>query len=202
VGVALDDTRLRKTGRCIQQAFYQRDPLSPPFRYNLVLGLRFLQASLLVPCHRQSAGLGARALPVRFEEVGRVKRPGKKASKQEMADWKEQARKHNLSPHAVGLIQSLREALDRAGAKLKTLIIAGDGSFCNRACFGAKIDRTELLARARKDAKLCFKAKPQEGKRRYYSQTKFTPRVRAPGPQGPLAPHSSPLRRQAPQSAL
>ena len=31
VGVAVDDTRLRKTGRCIQQAFYQRDPMSPPF---------------------------------------------------------------------------------------------------------------------------------------------------------------------------
>jgi hypothetical protein len=31
VGVALDDTRLRKTGRSIPQAFYQRDPLSPPF---------------------------------------------------------------------------------------------------------------------------------------------------------------------------
>ena len=33
---------------------------------------------------------------MRFEEAGRVKRPGKKASKQEMAGWKEQARKHNL----------------------------------------------------------------------------------------------------------
>ena len=29
VGVALDDTKLRKTGRSIQQAFYQRDPMSP-----------------------------------------------------------------------------------------------------------------------------------------------------------------------------
>ena len=62
VGVALDDTRLRKSGRCIPQAFYQRDPLSPPFHVNLVLGLRFLQASLLVPLHRTSA-VGTRALP-------------------------------------------------------------------------------------------------------------------------------------------
>jgi len=54
VGVAVDDTRLHKTGRCIQQAFYQRDPLSPPFHVNLVLGLRFLQASLLVPLHRRA----------------------------------------------------------------------------------------------------------------------------------------------------
>ena len=31
LGVAVDDTRVRKTGRSIPQAFYQRDPLSPPF---------------------------------------------------------------------------------------------------------------------------------------------------------------------------
>ena len=46
VGVAVDDTRLPKTGHCIQQTFYQRDPLSPPLHVNLLLGLGFLQASL------------------------------------------------------------------------------------------------------------------------------------------------------------
>lgn len=49
---AVDDTRLHKTGRHIQSAFYQRDPLSPKFRFNLMFGLRFLQISLLVPLHR------------------------------------------------------------------------------------------------------------------------------------------------------
>ena len=44
VGVAVDDTRLRKTGRSSPQAFYQRDPMSPPFHVNLTLGWRFLQA--------------------------------------------------------------------------------------------------------------------------------------------------------------
>jgi hypothetical protein len=52
VGVAVDHTRPRKTGRCIAQAFYQRDPLSPPFHVNLMLGLCYLQASLLVPLYR------------------------------------------------------------------------------------------------------------------------------------------------------
>jgi len=59
IGVALNDTKLRKTGRAIQQAFYQRDPMSPPFHVNLVLGLRFLPASLLVPLHRNEP-VGAR----------------------------------------------------------------------------------------------------------------------------------------------
>ena len=66
VGVAIDETRLRKTGRSIQQAFPQRDPLSPPFHVNLMLGLRFVPASLLVPLQRQ-APTSARALPLRFE---------------------------------------------------------------------------------------------------------------------------------------
>lgn len=31
VAVAFDDTKLKKTGKKIKTAFYQRDPLSPPF---------------------------------------------------------------------------------------------------------------------------------------------------------------------------
>ena len=42
VGIAIDDTRRHKTGRSIEQAFYQRDPMSPPFDGNLMLALRFL----------------------------------------------------------------------------------------------------------------------------------------------------------------
>ena len=49
IGVAVDDTRMRKTGRAIPQAAYHRDPMSPPFHTNLILGLRFLQGSLLLP---------------------------------------------------------------------------------------------------------------------------------------------------------
>lgn len=173
VGVALDDTRLHKTGRCIRQAFYQRDPLSPPFHVNLMLGLRFLQASLLVPTHKESARLGARGLPVRFEEVSRVKRPGKKAAPEDWAQWKQAQKEHNLSQRAVQTMQSLRASLDAAGGQAKTLVVAGDGSFCNRTCFGTLIGRTELLARARKDAVLCGRA-PQGGQK-FYADEKFTP---------------------------
>jgi hypothetical protein len=40
VGVAVDDIRLKKTGRAIPQAQYHRDPLSPPFHVNLIWALR------------------------------------------------------------------------------------------------------------------------------------------------------------------
>jgi hypothetical protein len=66
--VAMDDTRIRKTGRKILSAFYQRDPQSPKFRFNLVWGLRFLHFSLLVPLYvslrcRSPTALAAGPLP-------------------------------------------------------------------------------------------------------------------------------------------
>jgi hypothetical protein len=172
VGVAIDDTRLRKTGRCIPQAFYQRDPLSPPFHLNLLLGLRFLQASLLLPLHR-SAKVGTRALPIRFQEVSRVKRPGKKASAEQQQQYRAAVKQKNLSRSFVQMGKQLRQELDQAGGRDKVLVLAGDGSFCNRTCFAEIPERTALLARARKDARLCFRA-PHDS-RRFYAVEKFTP---------------------------
>lgn len=175
VGVAIDDTKLRKTGRCIPQAFYQRDPMSPPFHVNLLLGLRFLQASLLVPLHR-NAPVGTRALPIRFQEVSRVKRPGKRATEEMQQQYKEAAKQKNLSRSFVEMGQQLRQELDEAGGRDKVLVLAGDGSFCNRTCFGQIPERSVLLVRARKDAKLCFRAPASEhGPRRFYATGKFTP---------------------------
>jgi hypothetical protein len=176
VGVAIDDTKLRKTGRTIPQAFYQRDPLSPPFHVNLVLGLRFLQASLLVPLHR-NAPVGTRALPIRFQEVSRVKRPGKQATEEMQQQYKEAAKQKNLSRSFVEMGQQLRKELDLAGGWKKVLVLTGDGSFCNRTCFGQIPERSVLLMRARKDAKLCFRApaSEQKGARRFYGTEKFTP---------------------------
>jgi hypothetical protein len=172
VGVAIDDTRLKKTGRMIPQAFYQRDPLSPPFHLNLMLGLRFLQASLLVPLHR-NAPVGTRALPIRFQEVSRIKRPGKKATEEMRQQYREAVKRKNLSRSFVDMGQQLRRELDQAGGRDKVLVLAGDGSFCNRTCFGEIPERSVLLARARRDARLCLRA--PEGSRRFYATEKFTP---------------------------
>ena len=84
-----------------------------------------------------------------------MKRPGKKASAEELAAWKQARKEQNLSQHAVQTMHAMRAALDAAGGEGKTLVMAGDGSFCNKACFGTVIERTELLVRRRKDAVLC-----------------------------------------------
>jgi DDE superfamily endonuclease len=172
VGVAVDDTRLRKTGRSIPQAAWHRDPMSPPFHTNLMLGLRFLQASLLLPLHRNGS-FSARAIPIRFEEVSTVKKPSKRGSEEEWQQYKEDRKRFNLSQRFVQSMAQLRIALDQAGGAKKTLVIAGDGSFCNRTVLATIPERSTLIARTRKDAKLCFAAAP--GGRRVYSEDKFTP---------------------------
>lgn len=172
LGVAVDDTRLRKTGRTIPQAFYQRDPLSPPFHVNLMLGLRFLQASLLVPLHRR-APLHTRALPIRFEAVSRVKKPPRRAGPDTWAQYRQAVKQHNLSQHFVQMMHALRAAMDAAGGRPQILVLAGDGSFCNRTCVRAVEGRTELIARMRKDAVLCRPA--PIGSRRFYAVDTFTP---------------------------
>jgi DDE superfamily endonuclease len=172
VGVAVDDTRLPKTGRCIQQAFYQRDPLSPPMHVNLMLGLRFLQASLLVPTYRL-APVSTRGLPIAFEEVSRVKKPSRKAQPEAWQAYKEGIKQHNLSVSFVRTMGQLRLELDWAGGHNQILVVAGDGSFCNRTCFRAPRDRTELICRTRKDAVLCLGA--AQGSHRFYGAEKFTP---------------------------
>ncbi len=172
VGVAVDDTRLRKTGRAIPQARYHRDPLSPPFHVNLMWGLRFLQASLLLPLHRQG-NASCRALPVRFEEAAPLKKPSRKAGAEAWQEYKKLTKLHNLSQRFVQIVAPLRQALDQAGGAAKLLVLALDGSFCNRTCLRAPRDRTELIARARKDARLCFRAAPPS--RRFYDLSPFTP---------------------------
>jgi len=172
VGVAVDDTRIRKTGRCIPQVAYHRDPLSPPFHTNLILGLGFLQASLLLPLHG-GGEFSARAIPIRFEEVPTVKKPGKRAAPQAWEHYHADRKRLNLSQRFVDSMKQLRTALDRACGESKILMIAGDGSFCNRTALGQIPARTELIVRTRKDAKLCLPAVP--GSRRIYAADKFTP---------------------------
>jgi hypothetical protein len=172
VPVALDDTRLKKTGKRIPTAFYQRDPLSPPFHVNLQWGLRFLQASLLLPLHRKH-NVNARAVPVRFVAAPSLKKPGTRADLLTQQYYREQRKQQNLSQQAVRLLIGLRASLDQAGAQTKALLIAGDGSFCNRTLFRTPLDRIELLCRTRADVRLCAPAPP--GSRRTYAQEKYTP---------------------------
>lgn len=173
IAVAIDDTRLRKTGRKIPNAAYGRDPQSPKFHLNLMFGIRFLQMSVLLPLYRHAAHASPRGIPIRFEEAPPVKKPGHKASDQAWLDYRMDCKQHNLSTQSVDMIGELRTSLDSLGESQKTVLIVGDASFCNRTLFGRVCERTEILARTRRDIKLCRPA--TRDSKRIYDPVKFTP---------------------------
>jgi hypothetical protein len=208
VVAALDDTLCKKTGRHIPGATYARDPLSPPFHVNLVRGLRFVQASLLV---RATQFLGpARALPVRFEPAPpAVKPPGLKAAhkhtrknqknrqktanktgapagKQKAAilspeekEYRLQKKLRALTQVGVRVLQSLRQSLDaRPDTRQRQLLVSGDGSYTNRTILRQLPERTTFIGRIRKDANL-FQALPPAS---------ATPSCGRPRRYGPPAP--------------
>ena len=170
--IALDDTKLSKTGRKIESAFWQRDPLSPPFHVNLMYGLRFMQASLIFPHYREGE-YSARGLPVRFVECPTVKKPGRKAGQEQISAYKKAARERNLSAQGLEVMEELRAGMDRLGQEYRRILFTLDGSLCNRTIFKAQLDRVDLVARCRKDARLCFPAPP--GTRRKYGSQRFSP---------------------------
>lgn len=171
LSLATDDTQLKKSGKKIATARFGRDPMSPAFHVNLRLGIRFLHTSVILPLH-ETDGVSARAIPVWFEEVPSVKKPGKKASDEERAAYREAKKKKNLSTEAVAMFKALRTKVDEAGGAEKTLAFGLDGSFTNRTTFRAELPGTHLIGRVRKDAKLCFRSQET---RRVYDTTTFTP---------------------------
>lgn len=171
IAIGVDDTRLKKTGKKIPFASWHRDPMSPAFCVNLIWGLRFLQFSLLLPLHRLWLK-PPRAIPIRFINAPHIKKPRKKANEEEIEEYKLAKKKFNLSVLFKEHAEELRQTLDQMGYQNKKLLLVADGSFCNKICMGMEIERTNLVARCRKDAKLCF-ASQKKGK--FYDDFTFTP---------------------------
>jgi len=162
-----DDTLVRKTGKKTPGVTYARDPLSPPFQVNLVLGQRFVQTSLLL----RPGGLEHpwRALPVSFSHAPTPK-ISKRATAQEQAAFKETRKKHRLSIVALDQLHFCRQQLDgQPGGEQRGLIDVVDGSYSNRTFLRGLPERTEAVARVRKDAKFRAYLPPeqQQGARKY-----------------------------------
>ena len=171
-----DDTIVHKTGKKIKTASYQRDPLSPAFHTNLMYGTRFLELSLTLPLYQFNSSSLARAIPVDFEEAPVVKKPGKRASKEDIKKYKLAKKEQNLSVQMTQALKRLRAKLDQLGAFHKILIGTLDGAYCNRYCLNSiDKERTTYVVRCRKDIKLCFAAKNPKNKSQFYNKRTFTP---------------------------
>jgi hypothetical protein len=102
-----------------------------------------------------------------------LKKPSGKLSEEELKEFRKQKKLHTVSQRLVTMMAPLREELDAAGGHHQVMVLAVDGSFCNRVVFSAPRERTELIARTRKNAVLCFP--DTTASRRVYSREKFTP---------------------------
>lgn len=172
--IAGDETKIKRAGRKVKRARWMRDPLSPPFHTNFIKGMRIIQFAVVLPLHR-IAGVTARSVPVLFEPVESLAKPKKKASKEEWAAYNKEKDKNTMCDQTVEHMRTLRAAFDAAGACAQTLLFSLDGGFCNRKIFKATLERCLVLARCRKDAKLCFAAKDPAHPRKRYADDKFTP---------------------------
>lgn len=163
---AIDDTLVRKTGKKIPGTAYARDPISPPFHVNLVIGQRYLETTIM--CHGSDPN-SSRAVPVAFRHAPPVK-AGKVTSPEEEQILKEEKKKHNMSVRGRQQLFSLRGAIDAIpGGYDRVLIQSADGSFANSCFLTDPPHDTVIVARARKDTVLVEPLCPEQrkGNRKY-----------------------------------
>jgi len=175
---ALDDTHLKKTGKKTPGVAYRRDPLSPPFHCNLIRAQRFVQLSaVLSPGKPPAAG---RALPIRYVHAPSVPKPRRTASEEEHKAYRVRRRQENLNTCAVGVLHDIRQELDQHhDARDRVLITGVDGSYTNKTVLKNLPERTVLIGRVRKDAKLLHPPAPRDpsirGPKRKYGDPAPTP---------------------------
>ena len=140
--------------------------------------MRYLQSSVLLPLYNKE-DTSCRGIPVQFEQLPKFKKPRWNAPQEQHDEYQRLIKTYNSSTAFVKNLRYLRNELDLAGAQDKLLIAAVDGSYCNRTCLTANIERTTIIGRTRKNARLYFRdynpPKVKRGKTRFYHPDSFTP---------------------------
>jgi len=172
--IAGDETKIRRAGRKVCRSRWMKDPLSPPFQVNFIKGIRVVQFAVVLPLHR-IAGVAARSIPVLFEPVEVPAKPGRRASAAEDEAYRKAKKANTMCDQTVEHIKTLRKLFDDQGAVARSILYTLDGGFCNAKIFKAFLERCWVLARCRKDAKLCFAAHDLAHPRKKYADEKFTP---------------------------
>jgi hypothetical protein len=171
---ALDDTRLRKTGRKTAGVKYMRDPMGPPFHVNFIRAQRFLQTSMA--CKGENGQ--ARMIPVDWIHAPIPQKPKPKAPKEQWKQYRTQEKACRISEVGAQRIQHMRQWLNEHDAQSRTLWTVADGSFTNRTVLKKLPGNTIFVGRIRADAKLYHlpQEQPQaQGRRRVYGNQAPTP---------------------------
>lgn len=173
---AIDDTKLRKSGKNTPGVSYQRDSMSPPFHTNFIRAQRFVQMSLSVPFSFDQPS-ASRSIPIDFRHAPPPPKPKPSASEQDLAQYRASQREQNLSRQGLRMIEDFRRYLDQADSPARSLIVTVDGSYVNKTVLKNLPERTVLIGRIRKDAELWQHphAQPERGRKRQYGDRAPTP---------------------------
>jgi len=155
--LALDDSLFRKSGSKTHGVAWRRDPLGPKFQVNLIRAQRFLQFSAAVasPEHPQAM----RMVPVDFLHCPTPPKPGKQATPEQLATYRQQCRQANLGTLAIDRLKTIHASLPHgSNGQPRTVRLLVDGHYTNRTVLRALPPDTTLIGRLRKDAKLCYPA--------------------------------------------
>jgi hypothetical protein len=119
-----------------------------------------------------------RLAPIAFLPAPTPAKPSRKASPEQQAQYRQQARASRLGVRAAEQITELRYALDREeSGKDRPLLMAFDGGYTNSTVLKKLPPHTTGIGRIRKDAKLYFEPEPHNtrGRRRCYGAPAPTP---------------------------
>lgn len=172
--VALDDTILRKRGRMIPGTAYRKDPLGPRFNVNLVWAQRRLQLSAAVA----TADGQVRMIPIAFEDASTPRKPRTGAPPEALRYYHEQMKQRNLNAVGIAKLHRLQQERKKEnGGVTPALHVCVDGSYTNKNMLRHLPERTVLIGRIRKDAKLSAKPETQlkRGRRKFYGEDLPTP---------------------------
>lgn len=170
--VGVDDSIYRKRGKRIPHACWQRDPDGPPFAVNWVWGQRTLQISLLLPCGTEGA---ARGLPIDSLLAPAARRPGKKATSEQLQAYQQAKQRCNINVRATQRLGILQQKLERERCE-RPLHVCVDGRFTNRTVSQGLPPGVTLIGRIRHDAKL-NRLPGKRSRRRCYGRRLPTPQA-------------------------
>jgi hypothetical protein len=158
----LDDSLLRRSGLHTSGVAWRRDPLGPRFQTNFVRAQRFLQISAAMP-GKDSV---YRLAPIAFVHTPTPPKPKRKATVEELAQYRLDARASRLCLRASQQMIQLRQSLDQdAGdGNPRILILAFDGGYTNSTVLKNIPSRTTCIGRIRKDANSSAPTTPNPGK--------------------------------------
>jgi hypothetical protein len=161
---AMDDSVWQKTGKKTYGVAFRRDPMSPAFLVNFILGLRFLQISAAVPTGEIPCS--SRMIPISFQHCPTPKKPKKKDSEEKWIEYRLAKKLKAISREGVNYLAALRRALDSdALGKNRQLIVAVDGTFTNCTVMQNLPERTCLIGRMRQDSNLYYPPDDEDRKR-------------------------------------